>query len=293
MSMKTQIIFYCLMSGILLACTKPAEKETGFIRAGKLTIYYERQGEGPPVLLLHAGLQDHRMWEPQVNFIKKNHQVITVDLPAQGKSSGVDSTIFMADVLIKVLDGLEVDRVTVIGLSYGSSSATDLVLAYPERIDKVVLVSAGLTGWDKVLQADTISTKHFALLDTAFNKEEYEKTAELFTKAWCDGPFRKPEEVKEETRAYIYFTTLANLRDHDKDSWAKFSEITAAERISQLKKPVLIVYGDKDLPIIRTVSQFLHEKIEGSKIVEMPGVAHMLNMEAPEEFNKIVSRFID
>jgi 3-oxoadipate enol-lactonase len=286
-------LFLLAVLALLISCTKSEGLKTGFVSAGNLKIYFERQGQGTSVLLLHAGLQDHRMWDEQVKMLQGNHDVLVVDLPGQGKSSGFDTTQLAADVIIRVLDSLQVEKTAVVGLSYGSSVATDLVLAYPDRVEKVVLVSSGVTGWDKVVRPDSVSQRYFTLLDSAFSKKDLEKTASVFTQAWCDGPFRKPEQVKKEVRDYISNTTLENLKKHSADSWAKFNPVTAAERVTQIKKPVLILYGNKDIPMIKDVSIFLNRSIPGSSLVEIPDAAHMLNMEVPHVFNKHLSRFLD
>ncbi|HEY9048265.1 MAG TPA: alpha/beta hydrolase [Ohtaekwangia sp.] len=290
--MKTSSCYILLLVLIIVACQKKEKVESGYIQAGGIKVYYESRGEGPAVLLLHAGLQDCRMWDAQLPALTGNHRVITVDLPAHGKTTGMDTTLLMEDVLAAVLDSLHIVKTSVIGLSYGSASATDLVLAYPKKIDKVILVSPGLTGWQDVLKPDSISLYYFTALDSAFMKDDHTKTAALFTKAWCDGPFRTPEQVDSATRKYILTTTLQNLQQHTNDRWVSFAEETGADRAHTIENPVLIIYGDKDIPFIIEVSHFLNKSIAGSKEVMIPNVAHMLNMEAPETFNKTITDFL-
>jgi 3-oxoadipate enol-lactonase len=276
----------------LASCGPKHPSSNGFVEAGQLKIYCEQTGEGPSVLLVHAGLQDHLMWQSQVDALKDDFQVTVIDLPGHGQSTGNDTLILIADVLAAVLDQLKIEKTSVIGLSYGSSSTADLMLAYPERVEKIVLVSPGLTGWEEVLKFDTVSGRYFAMLDSAFAKKDDKKTAEIFTKAWCDGPFREPAEVNTDVRNYILKTTYDNLTKHDDDTWGNFSKNTAAERLGMVKQNVLIIYGDKDIPSIRPVSEYYHRSIPGSHLVEIKNVAHMLNMEEPEQFNKIIRDFL-
>jgi 3-oxoadipate enol-lactonase len=284
-------IFSCVIF-IICACTSKPKTESGFVNAGKLKVYYETYGTGDAVLFLHAGLQDHLMWNSQVKALEDDFKVILVDLPGQGKTSGNDTIILIADVLIKVLDHLNIQKASVVGLSYGSTSAADLVMTYPDRIDKVVLVSPGITGWEKILKPDSLSNQYFALLDTAYAKKNDSTTAKIFTEVWCDG-LRKPEEVKKEVRDYIYHTTYENLTQHDNDSWGNFSKTrTGADAAKGINNPVMVIYGDKDLPLITAVAHYYDAVIPNSKAVQMKGVAHMLNMEKPEAFNQLLIDFL-
>lgn len=288
--MKNNIIIFLLITALGTSCTTPTAK-TGFVQAGNLDVYYEVHGEGPAVLLLHAGLLDHRMWDKQVEMLTENHKVITVDLPAHGNSSGIDTTILVAQVLHEVLAHVNIQKVSVIGLSYGSSCATDFAIAYPDQVEKMILVSPGLTGWEKVLQPDTVSAHYFQALDSAFKSDDFERIAETFTKAWCDGPFRNKEQVSKEVREYVHATSLKNLKQHKEDTWGNFSPSTAAENIQNLRLPVLLIYGDQDIPFVATVSHFIAEKINGSAEKKIQGVAHMLNLENTDAFNTMISDF--
>jgi 3-oxoadipate enol-lactonase len=88
-------------------------------------------------------------------------------------------------------------------------------------------------------------------------------------------------------------TTLWNMREHPMDSWPKNeTNPEAVERIHEIKAPVLIIHGDKDLPYIMNTSKYLGQSIQGSKTTLLPGLAHMLNLEDPKTFNKLLLEFL-
>jgi 3-oxoadipate enol-lactonase len=187
---------------------------------------------------------------------------------------------------------LSIKKVSVIGLSYGSSCATDFAIAYPEQVEKMILVSPGLTGWEKALQPDSVSAHYFQELDSAFTSDNFERIAKTFTKAWCDGPFRQEKQVPKDAREYVYSTALKNLKQHKEDTWGNFSTSTAAENVHRIDVPVLLIYGDQDIPFVETVSHFVTKKISGSTEKKIPGVAHMLNLEAGDSFNTMIIDFL-
>jgi 3-oxoadipate enol-lactonase len=287
--MKTSALLLLMLVSIALA-GQPTK--SGYIKARSLTIYYEITGNGAPVFLLHAGLQDHSMWDQQVPELSKKHRVITIDLPSHGNTLGSDTTFLMSDILKAVMDSLRITKASFVGLSFGGVCATDMALKYPDRVSKVVLAAPGLLGWDKFFKMDDVSKPHLDSLDAAFKSNDTIRQATEFTRVWCIGPFRKANEVASPVREYIYRTTLKNLRTHANDFWPRFTETNAAEKISMIKKPVLIVKADKDLPLITNACNYLVKNIKGSKLISIPNAAHMLNMEQSKIFNKALLDFL-
>lgn len=117
----------------------------GTIKAGNLQVYYERVGRGDPILLLHAGLQDHTMWKDQVKALSAQYEVITPDLPFHGKTTGTDTTLLAKELIKILLDSLHLQKVSIAGLSMGAAVALDFIIAYPQRVSKAFLISAGIT----------------------------------------------------------------------------------------------------------------------------------------------------
>lgn len=286
-----------LMSFLFVFCSiglyaQLSGSKSGFIKVRSLSIYYETTGKGTPVFFLHAGLQDNRMWDKQVPALAKKHQVITLDLPTHGKTTGWDTTFMMADILKAVMDSMRISKASFVGLSFGAVCATDIALKYPERVSKMVLVAPGLLGWDKFIKTDSVSGPALDTLNAVFKGSDTLRQAEVFTQVWCVGPFRKSAEVNKTVRDYIFNTTLRNLKVHANDYWPRFSNTKAAEYISTIKVPVLIIAGDKDIPLINNSCNFLKASISNSRQITIPNVAHMLNMEQTAAFNKALLSFL-
>ena len=109
-------------------------------------IHYERSGSGFPLLLIHAGIADSRMWEPQAAALGKHFDMIRPDSRGFGDSELPPMPYSgMAD-MIALLDHLAVKRAHVVGCSMGGTLAIDLALEHPERVERLVLVAAGISG---------------------------------------------------------------------------------------------------------------------------------------------------
>jgi pimeloyl-ACP methyl ester carboxylesterase len=277
------------------ACT-PNEKQTlkGTIKAGKLQVYYEQKGSGDVIVLLHAGLQNHTMWEEQVKGLSENFSVITIDLPFHGNTTGIDTSILAKDVIKAVLDSLHLQKVSIAGLSMGASVVQDFIIAYPARVNKAILVSAGINGYERKYPIDTVSMTWYAQFTNALNAKDTAKAALEFTKAWGEGMDHRGDSLTKASSRYVYNTTLATLKEHKLEGWPNLQdEPPAMEGLAGIKLPVLIIHGDKDLPFITTASQYMEKTIPGAKRVLIKDVAHMLNMEKPAEVNKLMIDFLE
>ncbi len=124
--------------------------------------------------------------------------------------------------------------------------------------------------------------------------QRIDSLATCFTRLWCEGPFRTPAGVSAYARNYVYNATFRSLTNHPEDNrWPRFSKPAAAHRIQQLKPPLLIMAGDKDIPYILTIAAWIQQQVKGSRKIIFNNVAHMLNLEIPGAFNKQLSAFID
>jgi 3-oxoadipate enol-lactonase len=285
---------YILLLAIIftISCNQHEQQpKSGSIKAGGFQVYYEREGKGDAILLVHAGLQDHTMWAEQVKALSQQFEVITADLPYHGMTTGSDTTLLIADLIKTLLDSLHIQKTSIAGLSMGAYSCMDFLLAYPERVNKAILIAGGVTGYEN--PADTISMYWYPLFKKALENKDTALAAKEFTKAWAEGIYRKGDSLKAPVSQYIYKASLNTMRQHQVAGWPRFQDDPPAiKRISGIKLPVLIIDGDKDLPIITDNAGYMEKNIPGAKRIVMKDVAHMLNIERPEELNKLVMDFL-
>lgn len=120
----------------------------GFINVDNAQIYYEEMGTGKPLVMIHGGLLDRRMWDDQFAVFAGSYRVIRYDARGHGLSKAPSGTYSHHEDLKKLLDALKVERAAIMGLSMGGYIAIDFALAYPDRVSALVLVAPGLTGYD-------------------------------------------------------------------------------------------------------------------------------------------------
>jgi pimeloyl-ACP methyl ester carboxylesterase len=252
-------------------------------------LYYEVKGTGHPLLLVHAGVADSRMWEAQLKAFSKKYQVIRFDLRGYGRSN-MPSGSFSNHADIKtLLDFLGINEVYLLGISFGGMIALDFTLAYPEYVKALVLGAPSVGGASPSERVRQFWGEEDALLE----KGDFEGATELNLKLWVDGPHRNADQVSAEVRELVREMQLNIFK---KEIPADLEEIelepSAIERLGKVEVPVQVLVGELDLEEKLELADRLVREMPDCKKVLIPGVAHMLNMEKPEEFNQSVLDFL-
>jgi len=253
-------------------------------------IYYEVLGEGEALVLLHAGVADCRMWDEQFETFAERYRVIRYDLRGFGRSSVPLYPFAQYEELAQILTLLNVKRTHLVGVSYGSITALNFTLAYPERVGKLVLVSPSSNG----SQPSPEIIDFFDAEERALESQDFQRATELNLKMWVDGPKRSSDQVDPSVRErigemqYHAFQTVFPEKAVELDL-----EPLAISRLREVKVPTLVIAGDYDVEAILELARYMSSRITGAQLVIIPNAAHMVNMEKPEEFNSVVLSFLD
>ena len=250
-------------------------------------IHYEREGGGLPMVFLHAGVADSRMWQPQMRAFARQFDCIAPDMRGFGKSSlPPGSWSPVADVL-RLIDHLHLKPVHLVGCSIGGGVAIDFAIEHGERISKLVLVGPGVGG----VHFGAKYPELFAEAEAAEKAGDRRAIIEADARLWLDGPRRRPGYVKDPLRK-LFFEMDSNF-DSDFDS-APIDEIEppAAERLHEITAPTLVMVGDEDAPPVFDAVELLMDKVPHARKAVIHDAAHLPNLEHPEEFNRIVLEFL-
>jgi 3-oxoadipate enol-lactonase len=151
-----------------------------------MDLHWEAAGDGPPVVLIHAGICDSRMWDPQWESFPRAHRTVRYDLRGYGRSPLEPVSYSHARDLIGLLGKLGIDRASLVGVSVGGRVAIEVCLARPDLVDALVLVGSGLPGhqW-----SDEV-TRAWEAEEAAFERGDLDEAVELSLRLWVDGPRR-------------------------------------------------------------------------------------------------------
>jgi pimeloyl-ACP methyl ester carboxylesterase len=262
--------------------------KSGFIEANNTKFYYEMDGSGFPLVCVHAGIADNRMWNEQFHVFAEKYQTIRYDRRGFGQTKMVVGDFSLHNDLYEVLNALNIKQAIFVACSQGGKTAINFTLEHPEMTKALILVGSALGGFE----FDGESPKQEAELEKAEEAGDLERVNELEIQIWVDGQGRTPDQVDPKVRElakdmnWIALQTPQNLGNEIP------LEPAAVNRLAEIKVPTLVVIGDRDTNWALAASDFLARNIPNAKKVTMNNVAHLPNMEKPEEFNKQVFSFL-
>jgi len=234
------------------------------------------------VLLLHAGIADRRMWAPQVEALEAaGHRVVAPDLPGYGDAALEPGEVSYVDVAASHVSG----PAAVVGCSFGGRVALELAFHRPELVDRLVLVGAGLGSWDwsEATQAD------FAEEEALIERRDLAGAAAQQARMWL-APGAEPA-VRELTEAMTLrsYEQQLPLEDVTRATWP---EPSAAERLTDVDAPTLVVVGTEDVEDILEMAAHLATEIPGARLERIDGAGHLPSLERPGELNRLLLDFL-
>lgn len=168
--------------------------ESGFLELPGARLYWECEGEGPPLLLIHGGLGSLRMWDGQVPELARHYRVIRYDTRGFGRTETDDVEFANRADALAILDHLGAPSAYVIGQSRGGMIALDLALDHPKRVDALVHVASGIGGHMPDLPKGTPLPPEDEL-ERLWNQRDWPAVAELETQIFVDGWGHPPTRV--------------------------------------------------------------------------------------------------
>lgn len=263
------------------------ELTTVFVPDGHLAVVDE--GSGHPVVLLHGGVLDHRMWEPQIDVLARDHRVIVPDLRGHGAASTPTAPFRHGDDVATLLRALGTGPATLVGVSLGAGTATDTALDHPDVVDGLVISGAG-TSVPDFRDAWTLSTMD--KWAAAERDRDVERWIEIFLELGF-GPYRAVGDIDPALTELVRSIAVDTLTRHVPDGppVRPTPGDRPGERVGSLRVPVRAVVGtldsDDHIRMPREVAE-----AAGGDVVEIPGAAHYPNLEAPDAFTGAVRDFL-
>ncbi len=265
--------------------------ETGFVEVNGTKLYYEVLGEGHPLVLLHGGYMDRRMWDDQFAVFAGHNKVIRYDIRGFGRTEMPQVPYSDVQDLYELLNHLRIEKTHLLGLSYGGMTALDFTLEYPERVDALILVGTGLGGFEPQYSQEQIEEEmqRWASFDQAVQERDIARMVDLLMQHPTLVPPPKYASAHRRVRENLSEYSFVFVLDP-----APRQEIAppAVERLAEIRVPTLIIVGDEDALMLHQIADKLQADIPQTRRVGISDTRHMPNMEKPEEFNTIVLDFL-
>jgi pimeloyl-ACP methyl ester carboxylesterase len=273
--------------------SKSIQPEVGFAEVNGTQLYYETLGQGHPLVLIHGGYMDRRMWDDQFHAFAKQYRVIRYDVRGFGQSELPGVPYADRQDLYALLNHLGVEKTYLLGLSLGGMIALDFTLDYPKMVDALILVGSPVPGFPLQLLYTEEQLEHLQARWAAFKKASQQRNRAAMVEALMQDPTLVPspnypavrERVRNNLSEYSFVWVLDPAPKQDLDP-------PAYERLAEIQVPTLIIMGAQDDARLFKDAEKLEKDIAGSSRVTIAETHHMPNMERPEEFNSIVLDFL-
>jgi 3-oxoadipate enol-lactonase len=226
-------------------------------------------GPGAPVVLLHPGVGDSRIWAPVMPRLAARYRVIRYDARGHGQSPPATAPYTLLTDLVAVLDQLEVSSAAFVGCSQGGSSSIDLALSQPSRVSALVLVSPGLTGYQWPADPDPAERDEF---ESRAKAGDIDGVAALIGRMWAAAGSggEAADQLRSAARAWI-----ANGDYEQPDP-------SAVGRLGDIRVPTVLLIGDKDYPPLIACDETIVAGIGGCRKIDVPGGDHLLPLRVPD-----------
>jgi pimeloyl-ACP methyl ester carboxylesterase len=252
-----------------------------------LRIAYRQMGEGPPLILLHGGPLDGREWRRQLEELSDEFTVVAWDAPGCGRSSDPPETFRsaeFADCLDAFIDALGLRQPHVAGLSFGAVLALELYRRHP-AVPRTLILASAYAGWAGSLPPEVVPQRLQQWLRLA------DLPPDQWAREWIPGLLTgsAPPEVVDEVIGIVSEFHPAGQRTIVR---AFGSEADLRDVLPRIEVPTLLLYGDKDVRSPLHVAEDLHARIPTSRLVIIPGVGHLCDVEGSERFTFEVRSFL-
>jgi pimeloyl-ACP methyl ester carboxylesterase len=265
--------------------------ESGFAEVNGAKIYYEIAGQrdSRPLVLLHEGIGDCRMYDDQFEEFAEHYRTIRFDMRGFGRSSVPNAPFSYSEDLYGLLNFLGVKSTHVLGMSMGGEAGIDFTLAHPEMVSSLVLAGSAVSGFQ---DPEAENDPRWQPFEEAEQAGDLERLANLVVQVWVVGDGRSADQVSADVRRRIYEMERHNQSLGTDESLAREPDPPAIGRLGEIRVPALVIVGANDVPAILKTADVLADGIDSARKVVIPDSAHVPNMEHPQEFNRLVLEFL-
>lgn len=250
-----------------------------YVDDGAPRLWYEEAGTGPPVVLLHPGVADRRIWKHVVPALAARHRVVALDQRGYGRSEPWDGPYSPVSDVVRLLDALGLERASLVGVSQGGKIALATAVERPERVERLVLVAAALPGVPMEINETPEQEARW---------EEAEASGDLETLMEIDLEVWAPLGADDELRTIF----RENAEPSNADDAAVFPDPPVPERLREVTAATLVVTGGRDHPAFDEVARLLAEEIPDARRARIADADHMVPWRTPDELARLLLDFL-
>jgi pimeloyl-ACP methyl ester carboxylesterase len=241
---------------------------------------HDDAGTGSPVVLLHAGVADRRMWADLLPQLSVSYRVLAPDLPGYGDAPMAPGPFSNVAEVVGFLDDLDVPSAAFVGASFGGRVALEVATAHPDRVERLVLLCPGLRGLEPTAAAAAFDAEEERLIEGG----DVEGAVTLNVDTWL-GPDADDaaRDLLTRMQRQAFEVQLAA------DEWPDPPTMVHDEvDLAGIRVPTTVVLGAKDVDWLRTAARRVAADVPGADLVELGWAGHLPALERPAETAALV-----
>ncbi len=256
-----------------------------------IDVAYQTIGTGRPFLVLNGILMSMASWKSFEEVFSANNQVILLDMADQGLTSRMTENYtqqLQVEIIDALLDHLALDKVSIMGISYGGEVALQYVLAHANRVDRLVLANTASRtsswlrdigyGWNEVGEQANGYAYYLTTIPIIYSTAFYQEN-----KDWFDNRKVLLSNLFDNKEVMTTFRRLVDSAEH----------YNVTDRLGEINCPTMIISGTEDVLTPITEQRILHDNIHGSSWVTMAGSGHASMYEQPHLFASLVLGWVN
>lgn len=259
--------------------------ESGYVDVDGGRIFYDASGDGPAIIMIHDGIVHRETWDAQFTSLSNSYRVVRWDRRGYGRSDAPTEPFSNVDDLKAVMDKLAIEKATIMGCSSGGLLSIYFTLEHPERVSSLVLVGPIVSGFS--------FSEHFRSRGGRGQPDQDASLEERIAYwSWKDPWITGPEsrEAKSKIEAWLK-ANPQNLKGQGR--LARWPRGVALGRLSEIKVPTLLIVGEADIPDVHSHVGAIEAGIAGARRVVLINGGHLVHLEVPEAFNRVVREFLE
>jgi len=261
--------------------------DSGFadIRTARLAWWSDGDGDGAgdPLVLVHAGVADARMWEPIVPALAAAHRVVRLDMRGYGRSRSARGTFSPSGDLVALLDALAVERAHVVGASFGGLVALELAATRPRRVASLVLLCAALPDIDPSPELLAFAEAEEAAIAVG----RIEDAVEVNVRMWAGDSSDAVKALVADMQRDAFELQLREGAESDE------LDPPVSARLQQIARPATVAYGDRDVSDFVQIARRLHAGLPDATLHEIGGAGHLPALDRPEAVAQLILRHLE
>ena len=259
--------------------------DTGFaqVQNARLAWWSDGDGAGDPLVLVHAGVADARMWEPIVPALAAEHRVVRFDIRGAGESRSGRGPYSPADDTAALLDALEIRSAHVVGASFGGLVALEVAATHPDRVASLVLLAAALPD----IEPSAALMAFAEAEETAVELGRIDDAVAINVRMWAQHSTPEVQALVADMQRVAFELQLREGAESDE------LDPPVSARLSAIGVPATVAYGDRDVEDFEHIARRLAAELPDATLHEITGAGHLLALDEPDAVTQLILRHLE